>query len=111
MPSQIKYHLDESISKAIASALESRGIDVTTPVEVGLLAASDDQQLAFASSQSRVLVTKDHDFLRIHATGIPHAGIVYWTPPQKNLGELVMFLSLLARVDSAEDMASRVEYF
>lgn len=68
----IRFHLDENVSNVIADGLRRRGIDVTTTPEQGLIASSDEVQLAFASSQGRVIFTQDDDFLRLH-----HAGIVY----------------------------------
>jgi predicted nuclease of predicted toxin-antitoxin system len=74
---EIKYHLDESVANAIANGLQHRGIDVTTSKAVGLIGASDPEQLDYARRDGRVLVTHDDDFLRIHATGSEHAGIAY----------------------------------
>jgi predicted nuclease of predicted toxin-antitoxin system len=77
MPRTIRFHLDENCHRAIAEALSRRGIDVTTTPDAGLLSATDDEQLAYCQSQQRVLFTQDHDFLRLHASGIGHPGIVY----------------------------------
>lgn len=52
MKEKIRFHLDESVSNAIAAGLIRREIDVTTTPEVGLIAASDLEQLSFASSQN-----------------------------------------------------------
>jgi hypothetical protein len=38
-------------------ALRQRGYDLVTTVEVGLLEASDEEQLVYAVSQQRALVT------------------------------------------------------
>jgi predicted nuclease of predicted toxin-antitoxin system len=51
---------------AVALGLRLRGIDVSTTVEERLTGATDEQQLAFATGQGRVLVTHDADFLRLH---------------------------------------------
>lgn len=53
MVKTIKFHLDESISNAIALGLRRRGINVTTTSEVGLMGASDQEQIAFAVSENR----------------------------------------------------------
>ena len=44
----LRFHLDEHVNHAIAKALASRGIDVTTTTEAGLLAAADEKHLEFA---------------------------------------------------------------
>lgn len=54
-----------------------RGIDVTTSAEALLIGASDQQQLAYALSEKRVILTFDDDFLSLAATGIEHYGIIY----------------------------------
>ena len=39
MSEQIKFHLDENVSSAIADGLRRRGINATTTAEVGLIGA------------------------------------------------------------------------
>ena len=63
---KIQFHLDEQVERAIAEALRRRGIDVTTTPEARLLGATDEEQLAFAISQERVIFTQDDDFLALH---------------------------------------------
>ncbi len=65
----MRFHLDESADGRIAAGLRHRGIDVTTPVDVGLRGASDDEHLAYALANERVLVTHDADFLEFHFAG------------------------------------------
>jgi hypothetical protein len=55
MSNKIKFHLDENVGNAIATGLRMRGVDITTSPEQGLIGASDEQQLAFAVSQQRVI--------------------------------------------------------
>jgi predicted nuclease of predicted toxin-antitoxin system len=57
MGAMIKFHLDENANPSIADGLRRRGIDVTTTLEAGLIAKSDEQQLSFAHSQQRVIFT------------------------------------------------------
>ena len=75
MPRTIPFHLDENGSKAIAKGLRRHGIDVTTTPEAGLLGATDEEQAAYALPLARGIITQDRDFLRIHASRAPHAGI------------------------------------
>lgn len=74
---QIRLHLDESVTVAIVAPLRGRGTSVTTSAEVDLIGASDEMQLAFSNSERRVLITHDEDFLRLHHSGAPHSGIGY----------------------------------
>jgi predicted nuclease of predicted toxin-antitoxin system len=73
----LRFHLDEHIDPAIAAGLRRRGIDVTTTAEAGLSGAEDEEHIAFALAEDRVVVTKDQDFLRHHHEAVPHAGIAF----------------------------------
>lgn len=110
MPTPISFHLDENVTTIVAAALRRRGIDVTTTAEAGLLAASDAEQLAYALLAKRVLITRDDDFLVLAASGTPHAGLIYWSPHHERLGEVVNLLTLLWRLESAEEMFARIEF-
>jgi predicted nuclease of predicted toxin-antitoxin system len=51
-------------------ACSVKRINVTTTPEVGLMSADDEEQVAFACAQGRVIFTHDADFLRLHQVGI-----------------------------------------
>ena len=72
-----KFYADECVTKAVIRGLQQRGADVLTVAEAGMLGATDEEHLAFAFAQERVIFTQDDDFLRLHAAGVEHAGIVY----------------------------------
>jgi uncharacterized protein with PIN domain len=107
----IRFHLDEHVNPAIADALRNRSIDVSTTIEAGLSAASDEEQLAFALRERRVFVTRDRDFLALSARGVPHAGICYSHQHARSVGELIKALSLLAYCIDPAAMHNRVEFF
>jgi hypothetical protein len=73
----VKFHTDENVTDAVAQGLRQRGIDVTITHEVGLARASDEEQLAYALRESRVIVSHDADMLRLASVGTPHAGLAY----------------------------------
>ena len=106
----ITFHLDEHIPQALANALRHRGIDVTTTTEAGLEGAEDRQHLAYAANTGRIVVTHDVDFLRLHAEGLTHAGIAYWHPRSRSLGDALRRLVLIHAALSAEELKNRVEY-
>jgi predicted nuclease of predicted toxin-antitoxin system len=70
---------------------------------------NDEVQLAFALNTGRVIVTQDRDFLRLAASGVSHAGIVY-TPQGAPISTMVSGLLPIYSVLSAEEMADSVEY-
>ena len=70
MANKLKFHLDESVSNAIAKGLRMRGIDVTTSPEEGLIGASDEEQLAYALLQGRVVFSFVDVFLVLYSMGL-----------------------------------------
>lgn len=110
MSEKIKFHLDESVSNAIANGLRKRGIDVTTSPASGLIGASDKEQLAFALSQQRVIFTFDDDFLSLASTGIEHAGIIYTRQQRQSIGNIISNLVLVWECLDSEYMYGRIEF-
>jgi len=110
MAREIKFHLDENVSNAIANGLRMRGIDVTTTPEQKLISVPDDVQLKFAVSQERVIFTQDMDFLRIHRQGINHLGIVYCPQQTKSIGQIIQGIVLIWELLTPEEMIKHIEY-
>jgi predicted nuclease of predicted toxin-antitoxin system len=77
VPEQVAFYMDEHVPKAVTEGLRRRGVDVLTAQEASMLHALDEQHLQLAADLGRVVFTQDTDFLRLHAAGVPHAGIVY----------------------------------
>ncbi len=107
---EIRYHLDEHLDTAIAVGLRRRGIDVTTTVDAGLLRASDAEQIAFATAQRSVFVTRERGIAAEVPPGISHSGIVIARSGRRNIGPTVLALAHLHRRVSAEEMVGRIEY-
>jgi hypothetical protein len=107
----IRFHLDENVSGAIATALDRRGVDVTTAVDAGLLGADDEAHLRFGQSQDRVIVTHDDDFTRLHAQGIEHAGICYCPKEKHSIGELIRLMLLVHECFREDEMRGHLEFF
>lgn len=106
----IRYHLDESVRNAIAVGLRSHGTDVTTAAEVGLLGAADEDHIAYALSEQRVIVTHDDDFLTLANSGIEHAGICYCHQQKRSIGEVLRMLLVVRECCSQDDMRGHVEF-
>lgn len=106
----IRFRLDENIDGAIARALRDRGIDATTAGQAGLLSASDEEHLAFALAEHRVLVTHDADFLRLHASGMAHAGIAFCHAEARTIGQIVRSLVLIHECLTEAEMEGRVRW-
>jgi predicted nuclease of predicted toxin-antitoxin system len=71
--------------------------------------AVDSEQLDMATRAGRVVFTQDVDFLRLHSTGEPQAGIVF-AQQGTAIGHIVRELLLIYQTLSAEEMENRVEF-
>ncbi len=64
----IELYLDEDVSLLIADLIRARGFSVTTTHQSGNLGKSDAEQLEFAASQKKVLLTHNRvDFEQLAA--------------------------------------------
>jgi predicted nuclease of predicted toxin-antitoxin system len=107
----IRFHLDEHFARLVAKALRQHGFDVTTPGDVDLLNSDDPGHLEFAASENRVMVTHDDDFLRLHAEGVEHAGIVFCHLHKYTASQLQFMLRLCGECfTEEEEMRGRVEF-
>jgi hypothetical protein len=111
-----KLYIDEDAAEtAVIVALRRIGIDVSTVIEEGLSAASDIEQLRFASAASRVLYSLNvGDFAQLHnefrSRAETHFGIVLIPRQRYNIGEKVRRLSDLLSTTDADAMRNTI-YF
>jgi uncharacterized protein with PIN domain len=109
MAQTVKFYTDEHVARAVVNGLRQRGVDVLTVVEAGMRTASDEEHLAKAQEEGRVLFTQDDDFLRFHAEGREHSGIVY-APQGTPTGDIIRGLMMVYQVLDAEDMTGHIEF-
>ena len=113
--SAIRLYCDEdSQNRALIKALRSRGLEVTSAGEVGLLGRSDAAQLSWAGKEGLVLFTHNiDDFCRIHdrilREGKSHAGIVV-AEQGLSVGERLRRLLKLNHALTGEEMRGRLEF-
>lgn len=74
-----------------------------------MLGASDEEHLAFAGQQGRVIFTQDVDFLRLHSSGVEHAGIIY-ARQRTTIGEAIRGPVLVHEVLTSDEMKGHLEY-
>jgi hypothetical protein len=75
-----------------------------------LQGATDQEQLAFAHAERRVMITHDDDYLRLHQRSVPHAGIAYCRQQTRSIGEMLRALVLIWAVLTPEEMENHVEF-
>ena len=84
-------------------------IDVLTVQEADMMGAADEAHLVFATSEGRVIFTQDADFLRLHAQGVEHFGIVY-APQHSPIGRIIRALVAIHQTLRSEDMQNNVRF-
>jgi hypothetical protein len=114
--SRIKIYIgQDAMGSDLVEALRSRGITVITALDAGLIARSDDQQLAFASEHGCVLYTFNvSDFYRLHTVwvgvGREHAGMILAPQQRFSVGEQLRRILRLRATMSAAHMRNQVEF-
>lgn len=77
--------------------------------EAKLRGAPDESHLRKALAEGRVILKQDTDFLRLHAAGRPHAGILY-ASPKSPIGEIIRGVVLIVSMLDADEMKGHVEF-
>jgi predicted nuclease of predicted toxin-antitoxin system len=106
----IRLYFDQHMQGAVVHGLRLRGMDVLTAQDAGRCGLSDQDQLAFAAAEGRVMVTFDSDYLALHRSDTPHEGIAWCPATKHSVGELIRFLLLLHAVMDRDAMRNHVEY-
>ena len=73
-----KLHLNEHLSPRLAAQLRTYGFDVTSTLEMNMVEANDDEQLAYAASSRRAIVTFNHKDFAVRHNRYMEAGKEHW---------------------------------
>lgn len=109
----IELYLDEDVHVLVADLIHAKGFKATTARETGNLQKSDEQQLAYAVTQSKTLVTHNRvDFENLNKMYFEqeknHYGIIFAVrhPPQEIARRLLIILNHV----TADEMINQVRY-
>jgi Domain of unknown function (DUF5615) len=113
MKSVAWLYTDEDMSALVTTLLRSQGFDVATVPEQATLGRTDREQLAFATSLGRCIVTHNRvDCERLHRQYLEedgrHSGIVI--VPQKNAYEVAQRIGNLVNALTADEMTNQLLY-
>lgn len=112
--SRILFYLDEDASSlALLKALRNAGLNAITPADTGRLGYSDEEQLAWARDEGRVIYSFNiKDFCRLHRDWLlsdrNHAGIVLIAQKRYSIGQQIQGLLTLVSEQSAKTMINQL---
>ncbi len=110
---KVKLYVDEDVHDKFAEALRKCGVDAESVKEADRRGLKDAEQLAYAVSQQRAILT----FNRVHfeelaveyfESGLEHYGIII--SPQYEFGELLRRVLQLLESTSAEELRNQIRY-
>lgn len=109
----IHLYFDEDVSAGIVENLRTRGFDVLSARDAGALGRSDDEQMLYAVSQRRAVVTHNRvDFEKQHRKflegGMKHYGVII--VKRRRDAEVVTHLLALLDAVTAEEMQNQLRY-
>ena len=101
---------DEHASYDIMDGISLRGIDAISVQQAGIRSAIDESILDLAIRLGRVIYTHDDDFLRIDATGVSHAGVIFHREKKYTVGRAVEELEIACKIFDMDEMRNRVHW-
>jgi len=109
----IRLYLDEDVDVLVADLVRARGFHVTTTQEAGQIGASDEEQLAFASSRGQAILSHNRaDFETLgrqyFEEGRPHSGIIIAV--RRRPMELVHRVLVLLNRVAADEIENQIRY-
>lgn len=109
----IHLYFDEDVSVRIVDNLRTRGFDVLSSRDADMSGRSDDEQMLYAVSLRRAIVTRNRvDFEAQHnkfvENGLKHYGVI--VAKRRKDTEVVTKILALLDIVSADEMENRFRY-
>jgi hypothetical protein len=108
----IRLYLDEdTMDKALVSALRARGVDLLAAHEADMIERPDEDHLAFAAREGRGLYSFNvADYCRLQSQGQSPAGLILAQQQRYPVGDQMRRLLRLVSAKSAEEMRNHIEF-
>ncbi len=108
-----RVYIDEDVDILVATLLLARGLEATTAREQGMLGQPDPEQLAWAASVERCILTHNRlDFEKLHTNYLTnnksHAGILI--AKRRNPYEITERVAILLDTLTADEIANQLLY-
>ncbi len=108
-----RFYLDEDVNVTLEQTLINRGVDVMSTLKADKIGNSDEQQLIFAKSENRIIITHNvRDFVILHKLFLDdnriHSGII--VSDQLPIGTLLKRVMKLWFSLGNVDMQNRLEF-
>ncbi len=111
-PLFIRLYLDEDVNVLLSDLLRGRGFFVTTTQEAGQIGKTDEDQLAFATTRGRAILTHNRDFevlaRNYFEAGRTHAGIIIAV--RRHPMELLRRVLTLLNHVTADEIENQIRY-
>ncbi len=109
----IELYADEDVDVLVGDLLRARGFNILTTRDANHLHATDVEQLAFAATEQRALLTHNRaDFEALHQTyitsGQHHSGILIAV--RHPAYEIVRRMLLILNAIAADEMQDQIRY-
>lgn len=109
----ICLYLDEDVNVLVADLLQAKGFDVIAARDAGQLRTTDAEQLAYAVSQARTLVTHNRtDFEELvqnyFDSGQTHYGVILAV--RRSPQEIAQRLLVILNQVTSDEMQNQVRY-
>jgi hypothetical protein len=109
----VGLYADGHVPRPVVLQLRSRGVDVLAAAEQEMRQLPDDELLALATAENRVMVTQDIRF-RVLAenwqrNGKSFAGLIFAHQRYVSFGQMILDLELIAKATDLDYWRNRVE--
>ena len=94
----------------MSTQLAAGGLDTVSAHSLNALGNDDPSHLAQATRMGRVLCTYDQDFLRLAASGVEHAGLIFAQQQKASIGGWVKEIRAIHALMQAEDIAGQIVF-